>query len=133
MNVYIHIDQSWSYRFLTKYKKIIAEYDFFIFSDSFLSTGINTLKAYVNYQYNRDSTEYASTMHQVEHLCDAYPELGHHIKTAYNDLLMTHMDALKAIGGQITNYQPIIDDSYLLTGILFTVVIESDLKPILQW
>lgn len=123
MNVYFHIDQSWSYHFLTRHKKIIANYDFFTFSDRFITTGINALMAHANYQLNKDPTLFSTSMDQIHRLCDDYPLLGQYIPQAINQFRAIHQDALNGINRPIVNYQPIIDDMYILTGIVFTLVI----------
>lgn len=123
MNVYFHIDPSWSYQFLTRHKKIIANYDFFTFSDRFITTGINSLMAHANYQLNKDASLFSTTMDQIHRLCDDYPLLGPYIPQAINHLRAVHQDAINAIRQPIANYQPIIDDMYILTGVVFSLVI----------
>lgn len=123
MNVYFHIDPSWSYHFLTRHKKIIAQYDFFTFSDRFITVGINSLMAYANYQLNQNHVEFSSAMTQVIRLCDDYPQLGQYIPQAIQQLRSVHQDAINAIRQPICNYQPIIDDMYILTGVVFSLVI----------
>lgn len=121
MHVYFNIDHSWSYQFLTKHKKIIANYDFFTFSDRFITTGINVLMACANYQLNKNPLIYSTSMDQINRLCDDYPLLGQFLPQAFNQLRSIHQDALSAINKPITNYQPIIDDMYILTGVIFSL------------
>ncbi|ABY62995.1 hypothetical protein ST201phi2-1p165 [Pseudomonas phage 201phi2-1] len=123
MNVYFHIDPSWSYQFLTRHKKIIANYDFFTFSDRFLTVGINVLMAHANFQLTNNASQFSTAMDQVTRLCDDYPMLGQYIPAAFEQLRRIHHDALNAIQRPILNYQPVIDDMYILTGIVFTLVI----------
>ncbi len=123
MNIYFYIDPSWSYQFLTRHRKIIANYDFFTFSDRFITTGINVLMAYNNYQISKDATLFSTTLDQINRLCDDYPLLGQYIPQAISQLRMIHQDALSSINRPIVNYQPIIDDMYILTGVVFTLVI----------
>jgi len=123
MNIYFHIDPSWSYQFLTRHKKSIAEYDFFTFSDRFLTTGINVLMAHANYRMTKNVAQFSTAMDQVTRLCDDYPTLGQYIPASIEHLRRTHWDALNAIERPIIQYQPIIDDMYILTGIVFTLVI----------
>lgn len=130
MNVYLNIDPSWSYRFLNKHKKIIASYDFCIFTDRFITTAINHLASHVNYIHTHDHVAYHSANSQITQICEDYPTLAHLLPAAFHDFLHIHMNSLTAINGQVVNYQPIIDDSYTLTGVILDI--RSDLKPILQ-
>lgn len=123
MVIYLPIDQSWSYQFLTLHKKVIAQYDFFTFSDRFITVGINTLMAYANYQLDHQSIPFQEAMYQITRLCDDYPELGQYIPQAMETLRRVHQDALNGIRSPIVNYQPIIDDMYILTGVVLTLVI----------
>lgn len=123
MNVYFHIDPAWSYQFLTRHKKIIAEYDFFTFSDRYITTGINVLMAHINFQVNKDPLPFNIAMSQITRLCDDYPSLGQYIPHAMNHLRSVHQDAINAFTQQVINYQPIIDDMYILTGVVFSLAI----------
>lgn len=118
MNVYLNIDPTWSYRFLTKNKKIIAEYDFCAFTDRFLTVAVNYLVSHIHYNQTKDHQAFQVTNAQITRLCDDYPTLGHVIPKAYHELLHTHINALGVIKGTVNSTYPIIDDAYLLTGVV---------------
>lgn len=132
MNIYLHVDQAWSYQFLNQHKKIIASYDFFSFSDRFYTTALNFAMAHINFRFNQDSVEYHRATEMVNRLATDYPLLGRYIPQAMYSFYNRHIDAFLSLQGPVINYQTFIDDAQVLTGILFQVDIRSHLKPILQ-
>lgn len=132
MNIYIHIDQAWSYRFLTKHKKIIADYDFFTFNDRFLTTAINFVMAHVNFKFNKDPVSFNAATSQVSRLIEDYPLLGQFIPAAMYELYHMHIDAFVNVPGVISDYQMFIDDFQTLTGLLFVIDNRSNNNAILH-
>lgn len=132
MNILIHIDPSWSYRFFEFNKPAIGKIDFMEFMDRFYSSAMLYLQTQANYPYNKCQAGYHSAISQAMALCNTYPELASKITQAFIDLHQTHRPSLGALQGPITKIQTVCDDTGILTAIVVTIEIRSVLTPILQ-
>lgn len=132
MNVLIHIDPSWSYRFFEFNKPAIGKVNFMVFLDTFYSSAMLYLKTQANFHYGTPTVEYHASISQAMALCNDYPELANKITQAFIDLHQTHRPSLGALQGPITKIQTVCDDTGILTAIIATIEIRSVLKPILQ-
>lgn len=132
MNILIHIDPSWSYRFFEFNKPAISQLDFFEFVDTFYSSAMLFIQTHVNHKFGGTPITFNAGMAGAMDICVKYPTLANKLTQAFLDLHHLHRPSLGALQGPITKIQTICDDLGILTAIVVTIEIRSDLTTILH-
>lgn len=122
MNVFIPIDQSWSFKFFEFNKPAIAQIeDFFKFNDEFYESALLYVTTHINFCFGMSSARYNDDIGRAMQLCDRYAALGSKIQEAFRRLYVDYRVAYSSLQGVVTRSQPVIDASGVLIGIVFTV------------
>lgn len=125
MNVFIPIDQSWSFKFLEFNKKAISQLDFFTFIDQFYNAAMQYVVTQVNFYYGMGADLFNQRISGAMQWSYDYPELAPKIQEAFRRLHMDYRVAYEALGSPISEAKPAVDHSGVLLGIVFTTVNRS--------
>jgi hypothetical protein len=122
MNVFIPIDQSWSFKFFEFNRPAIAQIeDFFKFSDEFYEAALLYVTTYINFGFGLTPAKFNDDVNRAMQLCSRYAALGNKIQEAFRRLYVDYRVAYSSLQGVVTRAQPVIDQSGVLIGIVFTV------------
>lgn len=120
MNVFIPIDQSWSFKFFEFNRKAIGNIDnYFQFCDDFYGSAMKYVQTQINFNYGMTSITYQQGMSEAMSICERYPELGAKIQAAFISLYTDYRIAYNAMGQVVTDLKPIVEETGNLIGILF--------------
>lgn len=118
MNIYISIDESWSYRFFEFNKVQLSTLDFFSFIDDFYKSAMMIIHAHMDFALLPNSPEFQRRMTIAHGILARYPELAIKIQAAYRELYDVHRVAFMAVERPVVDLQSICDEQGLLLGVV---------------
>lgn len=122
MNVFIPIDQSWSFKFFEFNKVEISKIDnFFVFVEEFYRSAMLYVTAHINYRYGLSPVEFNNMINESMQICHLCEPLGAKIQEAYRRLYHDYRVAYNSLQGPIRKTSPIADHVGTLQGIVFDV------------
>lgn len=122
MNVFIPVDQSWSFKFFEFNRKALGNINnYFHFCDDFYASAMKYVQTQINFNYGMTSVAYQQGISEAMSICDRYPELGSKIQAAFILLYVDYRVAYAAMGHIVTDLKPAVESTGTLIGIVFTV------------
>jgi hypothetical protein len=123
MNVFIPIDQSWSFKFFEFNKPLISQVeDFFKFSNEFYAGAMLYVITQINFNYGMSTATYNDKLTEAFEICARYPALAPKIAEAYRKLFAEYRLAYMAVGCIVQGATPAVEPSGILQGIVLHTI-----------